>query len=333
MMNAQSPFPGEVTEAVRSTRRWAATVVEHSSLRGFLECDGLKDGLHTIFGEGPPIDILLRMRPGLPAIFSFHGNAPRNAELKLPVFTGVNVTGGLPATSVLFSDPSLYLDPSLQLAWFAGSAQQRLQDIYPAIITKIAAAARSSNLIFFGGSGGGFAALYYSSFFPESFSLVFNPQTDLSKYLPSLVEEYGRIAFGLRDHEETMARLSSLISCSLAARYEGDPRNLVLYLQNNSDSHVQTHLGPFLARFARNLRDIETGAFVNRQVADGKWLYLDHWGDGHHPPPPDLLRALLETIVSSDGRWRQLMATGELGTLIAQAAANVGPLTKGRQVW
>jgi len=324
---------GPEAEAARSTRRWAATVYEHPTLRDFLEARALEDGLHTILGEGPPIDILLRVRPGLPAIFSFHGNTPRNAEMKLPIFTGLNVTAGLPVTTALLSDPSLYLDPSLQLAWFAGSAGQKLQELYPAIILKIAAAARAEDLIFFGGSGGGFAALYYSSFFPESLALVFNPQTDLTRYLPALVGAYGRAGFGLGEDAEAIARLPSLISSRLAPRYESDPRNLVLYLQNNADGHVITHLKPFAESLAGSLGDVELGASVNRRIADGKWLYMDHWGTGHFPPPPDFLRSLLATVASRQGDWRRLVEGGELGDLIATANASVTPQAGGQRVW
>ena len=72
-------------------------------------------------------------------VFSFHGNTPRNPELKLPVFTGLNVTRDLDASFVARSDPSLYLDPNLKLAWFSGSSGWNLQTVLKQVLRKIVA--------------------------------------------------------------------------------------------------------------------------------------------------------------------------------------------------
>lgn len=103
-------------------------------------------------------------------VFSFHGNTPRNPDLKLPVFTGLN--------------PTLYLDPDLKLAWYAGSSGWDLQSLLKCVLRKIATVARSNDLIFLGGSGGGFASLYCAASFPGSLALVWNPQTDIGAYSP-----------------------------------------------------------------------------------------------------------------------------------------------------
>lgn len=116
-------------------------------------------------------------------VFSFHGNTPRNPDLK-PVFTGLNVTRELDASFVALSDPTLYLDPDLKLAWYAGSSGWDLQSLLKCVLRKIATVARSNDLIFFGGSGGGFASLYCAASFPGSLALVWNPQTDIGAYSP-----------------------------------------------------------------------------------------------------------------------------------------------------
>ena len=110
----------EGIEAARSTTRWRMEQHEYRDAEEFLKRSDLPDGIHTVRGGVAPIDFLVRIKPGRPLILSFHGNTPRNPDLKLPVFTGLNVTKDLDASFVAVSDPSLHLNPDLKLAWLAG---------------------------------------------------------------------------------------------------------------------------------------------------------------------------------------------------------------------
>ena len=76
------------------------------------------------------------------------------------MFTGLNVTRDLDASFVAISDPMLYLDPDLKLAWYAGSAGWNFQAEMKRVLRKIIAVALTADVVFFGGSGGGFASLY-----------------------------------------------------------------------------------------------------------------------------------------------------------------------------
>lgn len=303
----------------RSTTRWGGVAEEHATIAEFEGRASLKDGLHTITGGPAPIDVLLRLKPGRPLVFSFHGNTPRSPELKLPVFTGLNVTRDLDASFVALSDPSLYLNPDLKLGWFAGSSGWNLQTLLKRVLKKIATAASANGVIFFGGSGGGFASLYYATAFPGSFALVWNPQTDIGAYNPPHVGEYGRVAFGLPDYNRTKSALPLLIDSDLTRVYARAPENYVLYLQNNTDGHVITHMRPFLASLGADIASMERGAEANRDIAPGVRLFMSNWGSGHVPPSSTALTRLLGTIVAAAGHWPEMLASTEFSDLLRDA--------------
>jgi hypothetical protein len=306
----------EDLEAARSTARWGVEPHEYRDPEAFLATTEFADGVHTIRGGAAPIDFLMRLRPGRPLILSFHGNTPRNDKMKLPIFTGLNVTKDLDASFVAISDPSLHLHPDLKLAWFAGCDGLDLQTILPALLGKIITASEARDVICFGGSGGGFASLYYSAAIPNSIALVWNPQTDITRYFPPLVAEYGSAAFGFETFEAVSVGLGSLVVSDLATAYAGGHDNKILYLQNNSDSHVIGHMRPFLASLGADVEPLQSGARTNGRVADGVWLFLDNWGEGHAAPPIPTLGALLEGIVSDPPNWRDDFDAGRLARTI-----------------
>lgn len=305
--------------SVRSTTRWGGVAQNHAGVGEFERRERLSDGLHTISGGPVPIDVLLRLKPGAPVVFSFHGNTPRNPDLKLPVFTGLNVTRDLDASFAALSDPTLYLDPELKLAWYAGSSGWDLQSILKRVLRKIATIAKADDLIFLGGSGGGFASLYYAANFPGSLALVWNPQTDIGAYNPPHVTEYGRMAFGLADHASTVSALPTLTESVLARTFGGSLHNQIIYLQNNTDGHVITHMHPFLASLGTNVEGLERGVDFNGEIIPGFRLYMANWGDGHVPPSPAALTRLLNAAVSEAGKWSTMLGSDEFGQLLDEA--------------
>lgn len=323
-MTANLPV-SEALASVRSATRWGGVAAEHAGIDALESSERFEDGLHTIHGGPVPIDVLMRLRPGRPLILSFHGNTPRNPDLKLPVFTGLNVTRDLDASFVALSDPSLYLDPDLKLGWFAGSSGWNFQAVMKRVLQRIVVVARARDVVFFGGSGGGFASLYYSAAFAGSLALVWNPQTDIRAYNPSHVAEYGRMAFGLPDHEATKSALPGLIQCNLADVYEAPLRNQIVYLQNNTDGHVVTHMQPFLSSLGAETAALEKGANLNRMIVPGLRLFMGKWGDGHVPPSPAALSLLLGTAVSAAGQWPALLASSEFEDILAEAITPQAP--------
>lgn len=304
----------------RSLERWKVRHVEHPSVDAFLSSGEIANGVHTILGGESPIDLLVRARRGRPIVFSFHGNTPRSSALKLPVFTGLNVTGDLDVSLVALSDPTLHLDADLRLAWFAGSARLRLQAILPAILARIAQALEATRVMFFGGSGGGFAALHYAADFPDSLTVVWNPQTDLRRYNPSHVEEYGRAAFGWTNLSEARARLPEEVSSSLLRVYAPRRDNMILYLQNNSDGHVAGHMQPFLTGLGVDVSRLGVGQLISTSATPSIWVHLASWGEGHASPPADFLSEVLRRFVDVP-EWRSAFSSGRLDELIGTRPA------------
>jgi hypothetical protein len=107
---------------------------------------------------------------------------------------------------VALSDPTLYLDPDLKLAWYAGSSGWDLQSLLKCVLRKIATVARSNDLIFLGGSGCGFASLYFAAGFPRLARPVVEPARRHRRLQSAACTEYGRIAFGLPDHASPCRR-------------------------------------------------------------------------------------------------------------------------------
>lgn len=313
---AANPVPPQRSE--RSLSRWKVRVTEHQSVTAFLTAKGLGSGIHSILGGESPIDLLIRARRGAPMIFSFHGSLPRAADLKLPVFAGLDVTRNLDASLVAISDPTLHLDGRLRLGWHAGSAGLRMQTILPTILNRLTEIFDAPRVLFLGGSGGGYASLYYAADFPTSLAIAWNPHTDIRSYEPSHVEDFGRVAFGWNGIVETRERLAERIDCSLIPVYLPDARNLVLYLQNNTHGHVLSQMRPFLAALGADVTPLRIGAEVNARVTTNVWLNLAPWGDGHASPPPEFLAALLREVLAA-ADWRAEVGSGRIGERIAAA--------------
>ena len=103
-----------------------------------------------------------------------------------------------------------------------------------------------------------------------------------------------------------------------------DTKNLNARRAIAADGHVATHMAPLLKVMGANPVPTEPGTFANQRVAERVWLYLDQWGEGHVPPPPAFLTALLrELLYVSD--WQAAFASDRLTKRILLARAAVTP--------
>lgn len=167
---------------------------EFSTVTDFLNAKTVRPGISTIYSGGLPIDLLVSPGASDTTIFFFHGAIERH--FTLPVLSGLGISGGLEANRVFISDPSLALDDQLMLSWYAGNHRQPdLQHILISVFEKIIVSLGSDRSVFFGGSGGGFASLFFASHFKNSLALVFNPQTNISKYSERAVRDFATKAF------------------------------------------------------------------------------------------------------------------------------------------
>jgi len=260
-------------------------VTEFASTENFLAAKSVPAGISTIWVNGLPIDLLVNPAESDTTIFFFHGTIERH--FTLPVLSGLGISGAVNANRVFVSDPSLVLDETLMLAWYAGNHHQpNLQEVLTNILRKIAESLGSKKVVFFGGSGGGFASLYFASQFENSLALVFNPQTDIAKYSERAVRDFAKKSFGVESETTNpLANLPSEVVTDVCDIYTIPTPATVAYLQNQKDTvHVETHLGPFLDSL-----HAETDLL----------LLKEPWRDGHSPPPKQLLSQVLDLAASS----------------------------------
>jgi Heparinase II/III-like protein len=294
----EAPNSLQPRQVVRSNTRWGRSVLEWPSLEAFLATAEVQSGVHSIpigefAGKAVNYDFFLTSRPGTVLLCHFHGNAPREGS-ELPIFTGLGVTSSIATSMFVPSDPVLVLDASLSLAWHFGCEGVRLQAITVSIVQKLQAILQAPRVVAWGGSGGGFAAIRVARDVPNSIALVWNPQTDIAKYVPEPVARYRSIAFPRIAAAGTFPsdgeQFPSLCTEEFRAGYQGR----ILYLQERTDWHVKIHLEPFIASFlGKSLNNITESTKFAGFVTEQLYLHLGHWGNGHVPPSKDVLTKLL----------------------------------------
>ncbi|MCA8199654.1 hypothetical protein LGM71_01110 [Burkholderia sp. AU33545] len=266
-----------------------------ASISEFLSATTLQNCAHIIPVNDLLIEFLLVDRRS-PALFCFlHGNAPRSDVFKLPVFSGVSMMNDVNSSVLIFSDPALLLDPDLTLAWHVGTSTTPLQYLYELVTEKVRSVLAPERLVFWGGSGGGFASLYLSTRFADSTAFVWNPQTSILAFEEMAVRNFGRVCFGTEDLGTLRERLEKVAVADLWRVYPSD-RNRVVYLQNFTDWHTESHLKPFLSN--SNFRDVRGTEFWG-WLEDRLFLHLGSLAQGHEPPPKEAINAFLVRLAHS----------------------------------
>lgn len=222
----------------------------------------------------------------------FQGAVDREKAPLLPNFTGVSFLKNFNFSKVYFSDPALYLDSKLRLAWYSGTMDCDVRSIIRSVISGLAKRFGWEKIIFVGGSGGGFAALHFSALFSDSLAVVWNPQTNVLDYNPSHVEDYASVCYNT-----TVEKLKDAVPLNLIDQYKFGHSNYVFYLQNSTDWHVRAHLRPFL----RGMRLSDVSDDCAMALSERFFLVKSsEWGEGHIPPPPDYLAEQISKAASEE---------------------------------
>lgn len=279
-------------ELVRSAERWNLPVHEYTDLASFLCERSFPKGIHSIQINGSYIDMLIDIKPAASIVFMLNGAMDRSREP--PFFYGGGVIPKW-CSRVSINDPSLYSSRTLTLGWYAGTEHIRLQSMLPEIISKLLAVSKSDRPIFSGGSGGGFAALYYSAGIFDAIAMVWNPQSDILKYIQGPVKAYANAAFGMSDWSEVAQKLSEIVEVDVCKVYRSGFVNKVVYLQNSRDWHVEKHCFPFLDALSIARPADTSGVISSERII----LRFGNWGEGHAAPPPALTGKVLEVLASS----------------------------------
>lgn len=295
------------------------------------------DGLVSVCGQHPPIDVLvsgLATAPdhtGAPILVGLSGAVAGRSGKPGPFLSGAGIARDTGLPLVALSDPTLALDPDVPLGWYAGNHTMR--DLPTKLAEMLASLATRTRrrLLLFGGSGGGFAAMQLAALIGErATALAWNPQTAIADYVPASVAHYLRVAFPTTADEATQAlalpaaaahaRLRWLLDreCphhDLRGGHAGEHR--VLYMQNLGDWHVGKHAGPYL----QALRPVAGDGSALASEDGRQVMWLGAWGDGHATPSRDMiLTALLALAERADPAFaaerleRQAVRQGDIAS-------------------
>lgn len=231
--------------------------------------------------EGPiriddklPILLDWRNNQSVSTIICFSAASQKIREL--PFWTGRSLVEDLNANVLLVSDPSLSMDRTLNLGWYAGSKKQ--PDLIPTLAEIFKTIVRNTTPIFFGASAGGWAALTYAAEFRNAIAVPINPQIDISRYI--YFPYYTRKAWA-SEPESTELPFEG----NVANRYTSDSASTVVYIQNKGDAHhYEDHFQPFQQRFGNPKHLI---------------ALTPNLGQGHIAPDKKSLQTVLKLVTTS----------------------------------
>ena len=241
---------------------------------------------HT-YPRGRALDALLVNRGSNTLVVSLHGALNRSI-FSIPRFERLRSLLKYRVSSLYFADPSLHIDPSLELSWYTGWEGTDAHRDIARWIMSTAEEIGAEHIVLTGSSGGGFAALMLASFIPDATTIVFNPQVDIQLYeadgkyphaakrayirhvWPELAAQLDIERFDFRsDWNEPIAQRTSAL-----ARFATPRDAQILYVNNRRDTHHDRVQLPAL-------RDV-MGSDRNR------FRVMHYDGPaGHHPPDRD----------------------------------------------
>ena len=277
----------------RNLARWGLPIFQHP----WEELEALSDpksGIYSFSGFPLPVDLLLRAEPGAPLFVFLHGNAPRSTQYSLPVFAARTVTENLKLNVLSISDPALALSDDLTLTWFSGTAELPVRRIVIDLIRHFARLVGTERIIICGGSGGGYATLLALLAFPQAVAMVWNPQTDILRYVPAVVAHFAKVCYGLEElqlRQELPRKMICDLCPAYASLYAGQK---IIYVQNADDWHVTEHARPFFQSLNPTSPPLEKGSLISQKMVGEIFLYQNRWGNGHAQPPNAMVRAIVE---------------------------------------
>lgn len=249
----------------------------YNSLEEFLAKDDRHQKVVRIQDGPMPLDFRYIDRGSENLTAFFTAAVPKDSLA--PRFTGFGISTTLPTNGLHFADPSVALTPEIFLAWYTGSAQQPMRGVIPQIIRHYQPENSSGRTVMYGGSGGGFAGLVNGFELPDSICVAANPQTDLRKYNPPVVRRWLEACWPTNNQKPADIDQIDPVT-DLVSLYSGGSPNKVIYLQNTQDgTHMSPHFEPFIRA---------------TQGHPGVRYFVGDWGEGHNPPPKDLIVQTLQ---------------------------------------
>lgn len=224
-------------------------------------------GLYTEkTADGDQYDFVFAPKPESGRLIVFFSGDARRTKFEPPVFQRWSWASKFPANCLYFSDPALYLNDQLGLAWYAGGqGTDYLEHIWGIVNSILPTLGVAPGRVFsYGSSGGGFAALRSAQYFPGLRVVAVNPQTDLWAYPQRWTSRLARAAYGvetLKDvNPDEHYKFTTLDRLTL------DGSEHIFLAQNIQDGeHHRNHFEPFL-QFAHHTSN--GGKLTTRTFSD-----------------------------------------------------------------
>lgn len=210
------------------------------------DLDVQERGLYTEHFEGNQYDFIFAPKPETRRLIVFFSGDARRTTFEPPVFQRWSWASKFPASCLYFSDPALYQQSDLGLAWYAGNSRgdylEHIADVVRDIAKTIGA--NDDQVFSYGSSGGGFAALRFARYYEGLRVIAINPQTDLWKYPLKWTDRMAHACYGVEslrevpgDHRHKFSALEQ----TLAANADS-----IFLAQNIQDTdHFENHFTPF----------------------------------------------------------------------------------------
>ena len=150
---------------------------------------------------------------------------------------------------VLFSDPTLTLNPANRLSWYLGTPGVNPDDWMEAIVRTLLATTRSEYVVTEGSSGGGFTSMRFAARFSHAVAVPRIPQTDILRYgLLDPIRQTLRTAWPGMSYDDVMDGYSQRFRVvDLYSSPSWNRGNLIHYVHNTGDvRHTRSHLTPML---------------------------------------------------------------------------------------
>jgi len=286
---------------------WKVPVHDYVSITDFLSKALPEPGI-TRIGQGDGrVEFLSEnlcpatLSPSHFFLVCFSGAMTNRANVTAPLFSGVSIARRLGLPLLSFADPVVSNHKNVTLAWYAGGTGGTDHPQHVAAVIDLIATQSGRIPLLIGGSGGGFAVLNAMQHMAvPSRAVIWNPQTLISAYHREAVSTYVAAAFPT----EVPADDTSLHEILESARVQQDVRGVtlqspscLLYLQNESDPHVKTHLSPLVIQGEWITYSAQIQVSLDRRLIVG----MGNWGYGHAVPPPDLMDAAIELMTQDSG--------------------------------
>jgi len=177
----------------------------------------------------------------------------------IPSFQRSSYFQDLSVSCLACFDPTLFLSPTLALAWFQGEGERFYASMLAQLIKQMLTALKidGQNVLIYASSGGGIPGFNIAATVPDSTLYVCNIQTDASRYWSNAFGAMATVCYP----GEKPADLPGKYDERLKVHHFDAPFNLI-YSQNLEDVfHYERHFLPYV-RYSESRKQIRNSTFI-----------------------------------------------------------------------